>query len=1098
MSSDPRENRKDAHKTVPKSGTSRPADSTTPDEEQFRSLRAQLSALFSGHVVEIEEIDRRLKDFPEDLRQIVSWKLEGFTNAKIASLLGRTERAVELKLQLIRRRLAQEPNPSTRSHDRLIGSAGPVTPPVEELSTSSGELESLPPPSFETGQIVFGKYRLLEKIGEGGMGSVWRVWHTDLECERALKLIKPELAQNDKGWRRFQREARLMAKIDHLNAVAVYDFRRSQSVGYIEMEYVPGRSLTEILRQHPDQPKPLDWIVPVINQLCSVLQAAHDHRDERTGKPKPIIHRDLKPSNLMLVQPEHDAEPPKLKVLDFGIANLVEDEGGEERTATGVLIGTPAYMSPEQIKGGIDRDGERHDIDGRSDIYSTGVLLYQLLTGVLPFRGSTTAMLAAHLNHSPPPMNRANPAVSVHISPEIERLVTQSLEKDPARRPQSASDLADRFHKAIGKMKIETVDERPLREEAAKRTGSASPAQGASDSKGLFMRLFACLGRSLREAVSRSGSAARPGLDESKSREREGPLQVREVPATIRRRADISFPSHVLVGKPYHLSIQLVPIKGDAPGGLPSVRRLPYAGDWPLDFLALSFSSFAGTRAPLPIKVIVSLVAENFEVSGTDRAELIAPFEGPSNTVQFRLRGVEVGPGRVMIDFAQGGRPIGSVDLAPEVVATIDPESPPSAPAPSGGTLILNLAAGQAPAPPDLVIKVFEHRLAGHAGRLQFVLSSTLHTLSDLPVLDGDLGTLDLRAELVVWVGEQLREVGAVAERPDVTAEEAERTLARIGCNLFQQLLPPPLQDLCWTFRERGVRAVMVLSDEPHIPWELIKPYRDNPRTGEFEEDEFWGHSYALTHWLRGRPPVRRLSLNRICAMAAKIDGPPVDQPNFVRDMVPLVPTSASVAEISHQGSAAIGLKLIDDELEVLRSLEASGSQVRFLPARRREILGLFEQGKFDLLHLITHGDFGGLSAADASAVQMEDGAFLVAELSPRMAAALRRAAPLIFFNSCHTGRIGFSLTQLGSWGAQFVHSGCGGFVGTLWPVTDRAALAFAQAFYGRMCQGLPIGQTMMAARQQVRERYPNDPTWLAYCCFADPMAQVEPSLASR
>jgi hypothetical protein len=453
-----------------------------------------------------------------------------------------------------------------------------------------------------------------------------------------------------------------------------------------------------------------------------------------------------------------------------------------------------------------------------------------------------------------------------------------------------------------------------------------------------------------------------------------------------------------LVGKPYHLSIQLVPIEGDAPGGLPSARRLPDAGDWPLAFLAFSFSSFAETGVPPPIEDIVSLVAENFEVSGTGRAELIAPFEGFSSTVQFRLRGVEVGPGRVMIDFAQGGRPIGSVDLTPEVFATIDPKSPPSAPAPPAGALILNLAAGQAPASPDLVIKVFEHRLAGRAGGLQFVLSSTRRALSDLPVLDGDLGTLDLRAEVVDWVGEQLREVGAVAERPDVTAEEAERTLARIGCNLFQQLLPPPLQNLCWTFRERGVRAVMVLSDEPHIPWELIKPYRDNPRTGDFEEDEFWGHSYALTHWLRGRPPVPRLSFNRVCAWAAMIDRPPVGQPTFVRDMVPLVPTSASHAEISHQGSAAIGLKLIDEELEVLRSLEASGSRVRFLPARRREILGLLEQGEFDLLHLITHGDFGGLSPADASVVQVENGAFLVAELSPRMVAALRRPAHLLQF----------------------------------------------------------------------------------------------------
>jgi CHAT domain-containing protein len=96
-----------------------------------------------------------------------------------------------------------------------------------------------------------------------------------------------------------------------------------------------------------------------------------------------------------------------------------------------------------------------------------------------------------------------------------------------------------------------------------------------------------------------------------------------------------------------------------------------------------------------------------------------------------------------------------------------------------------------------------------------------------------------------------------------------------------------------------------------------------------------------------------------------------------------------------------------------------------------------------------------------------------------------------IFYNSCPTGRIGFSLTRLGSWGAEFVQSDCGGFVGTLWPVTDRAALVFAQAFYGRMCQGMPIGQAMMAATQQVREHYPNHPTWLAYSCLAHPMTQV-------
>src|SRR5205814_9341675 len=164
-------------------------------------------------------------------------------------------------------------------------------------------------------------------------------------------LIKAEIAHNDRGWRRFKREAHLMAQINHPNAVAVYDYKRSQSVGYIAMEFVRGRSLTEILKARDDQPMPLDWIDQVLGQLCSVLQEAHGHVVEETGEPKPIVHRDLKPSNLMVVNPKDPSEPPKLKVLDFGIAKMVGDESGPELTAAGVLVGTPAYMSPEQIHG---------------------------------------------------------------------------------------------------------------------------------------------------------------------------------------------------------------------------------------------------------------------------------------------------------------------------------------------------------------------------------------------------------------------------------------------------------------------------------------------------------------------------------------------------------------------------------------------------------------------------------------------------------------------------------------------------------------------------------------------------------------------------
>src|SRR5262249_53216732 len=223
----------------------------------------------------------------------------------------------------------------------------------------TGEWDLLPAPTIKEGEIVFGKYLLEEKIGEGGMGEVWRVENVPLQRESALKLVKPEYAQNDKGWKRFEREARLMAKITHPHAVAIYDYRRTQSMGYIEMEFVPGRSLEKYLK---DQKKPmsLEWTAQLLDQLCSVLHEAHGYVDRKSGKAKPIIHRDLKPSNLMLVDDKPDGE--NLKVLDLGVAKMVQDEGNPELTGQGDFVGTPYYMSPEQIEGGAGKDG-RGELD---------------------------------------------------------------------------------------------------------------------------------------------------------------------------------------------------------------------------------------------------------------------------------------------------------------------------------------------------------------------------------------------------------------------------------------------------------------------------------------------------------------------------------------------------------------------------------------------------------------------------------------------------------------------------------------------------------------------------------------------------------------
>ena len=315
--------------------------------------------------------------------------------------------------------------------------------PISSLGSGSGEAtardwDAVPPPIFEPGNTVFGKYKLIEMLGEGGMGQVWLVENIQLDCKSALKLIRPEIAKSDKAWKRFKREAQVMAKLNHPNAVAVRDFARAQSVAYIEMEYVRGRSLDKLIEEHKGKPFPIEWIAPIVDQLCSVLQEAHDHVDEKTGKPRPIIHRDLKPSNLMLV--DRKSPGSDLKVLDFGIAKMADDDRESNLTGDAEFVGTAAYSSPEQIR--------TEAIDGRSDIYSCGIILYQFLTGELPFQGGPRRAIVAHLMEPPRPFAQANPAAKV--SPRVEALVLQCLEKDVELRPRSARELSERFRAAIG------------------------------------------------------------------------------------------------------------------------------------------------------------------------------------------------------------------------------------------------------------------------------------------------------------------------------------------------------------------------------------------------------------------------------------------------------------------------------------------------------------------------------------------------------------------------------------------------------------------------------------------------------------------------
>jgi eukaryotic-like serine/threonine-protein kinase len=313
------------------------------------------------------------------------------------------------------------------------------TPPVESsshltralLPSEAHDLECsgiLEPDSISgpvvPGQVLFNKYRVIRSLGRGGMGEVWLVEHLELECKRALKLIDPKFASDPEMRMRFRREAKALACFVHTNIVTVHDAKLTANAAFIEMEYIKGKSLNKIHR--PGELQTLDWTSRILAQICSALQMAHDYL---------IVHRDLKPSNLMLL----DGRPPgreHVKVLDFGIAKILDPKSYDSddfQTRSGSFLGTIAYASPEQaIQGPIDH---------RSDLYSLGVILYELLTGRCPFTGPCA--LHNHVYQPPPPFAEVNP--DVRVPPEVEAVVLRCLAKCPTARPPSARVLSQDF-----------------------------------------------------------------------------------------------------------------------------------------------------------------------------------------------------------------------------------------------------------------------------------------------------------------------------------------------------------------------------------------------------------------------------------------------------------------------------------------------------------------------------------------------------------------------------------------------------------------------------------------------------------------------------
>jgi len=271
------------------------------------------------------------------------------------------------------------------------------------------------------GRVIDSRYRVVEVIGSGGMGVVYKVEHLRMGKIAAMKVLHGELAHDEEVIGRFRREAAAVSQLHHPNTVQVFDFGTSHGALYLIMEYVSGVDLGTLVKR--DGPLPFDRAAPLFGQICAALCEAHE-----LG----IVHRDLKPENILVTRTHRGRD--FVKVLDFGLAKLSEHESRAEVTDRGSIVGTPYYMSPEQIRG--------DDIDARSDIYSLGAMMYRVLTGQPPYTAKTPiGVLTKHLTAElMPPSERA---ADLPISPGVDRIVCRAMEKEAGDRWPSISAVLD-------------------------------------------------------------------------------------------------------------------------------------------------------------------------------------------------------------------------------------------------------------------------------------------------------------------------------------------------------------------------------------------------------------------------------------------------------------------------------------------------------------------------------------------------------------------------------------------------------------------------------------------------------------------------------
>lgn len=275
--------------------------------------------------------------------------------------------------------------------------------------------------------MKYGRYEIVKEIGKGAVGMVYKARDPNLDLFVALKVLRREWVDSDTFVKRFLKEAKVLGRLDRANIVRVYNVDEDKGDVYIAMEFVEGESLRDVMKKKKFS---MDEVVKIGITIANALDYAHQQG---------IVHRDIKPSNILIRLDNF------LKITDFGIAHM-QDPDAQEKTQAGEILGTPAYMSPEQVKG--------MSVDSRSDLFSLGIILYELCTGARPFKGENiSAIFHAILNEKPAPLTKLNASVP----PGLSSIIMKCIHKKPEDRFQSGKELSTALEEYLKDRQSETV-----------------------------------------------------------------------------------------------------------------------------------------------------------------------------------------------------------------------------------------------------------------------------------------------------------------------------------------------------------------------------------------------------------------------------------------------------------------------------------------------------------------------------------------------------------------------------------------------------------------------------------------------------------------